>query len=343
MRTTTSRGTLLDPSGNPASDPEDTVDTGSRAQSVWSRLRGSTRSDATQRSHDKLSSLGSSSKQPKSAKTVIGGSSPRSSLSGEPWARIHPIDEKGEGPSQAWHDKQSKGVKNLFNSHFGAWKHHDHVDQEVPPDFRVDEKKMAAQLRPVLEQQKKEVAAAKRMSHDEKERAVRRQNPHASRSLLYLLTVGFGDPRLKEPKVGDCHVIKLTRDHGVVVPDSHDDRTHVLAAGRLHGAEKKPQTWEAIAFYMKTLKSGTGYKHVALPFRPEEYPRDLFVPEYMGTGVHMNIDYHQQSVEGELNIFLSLPAIWLTMDVAKKAGKDHDIEKGQTSYVNSLLHWFQPW
>ena len=297
LRKTISQRTLLDPSGNPAAEPQDTIDGASRVHALWRTLWGSNRSDATQRSRGHSMSSGSSSRHTKSTNPVVGGSSPRSSVGGEPWSRPPRIEEEDEGPSQAWRDKQNERVKAYFKKHFGVGKQHDPVNQVVPPDFAVDEKKMFAEHPPTPEQLRKS-AAAKRMSYEQKEVAVRNQHMHVSRSLVYLLTVGFGDARLEEPKSGECHVIKLTRDPGVVVPDSNEGRTHVLAAGRLLGAGKKPQTWEATAFYMKILKSGIGYRHVAVPFRPEEFPRDLFIPEYMGPGAHPNVDYHQQSVEG---------------------------------------------
>ena len=94
------------------------------------------------------------------------------------------------------------------------------------------------------------------------------------------------------------HVVKLARDPGVVMPDSNEARTHVLVAGRLD-VDHRPQHWAATAFYRSTAESGAGFRHAAVPFRPEEFPPDLFRPEYMGKGVHSNVDYHAKSVDGE--------------------------------------------
>ena len=313
LRKTTSQMSLLTPGGDPAPEPEhDNDDTSSRAQSVWSKLRGGARSESA-------SKPGSSSKVSRASKTVVGGSSPRSSMSERPWDAFGTVVEhhdedsppspihEGKQKDANTHEKLAKGgpgSRLSFKNPFGLGKErHDAISEpNNPPPFHIDEAKMMAQLHPQREQHAHEAVMAKNMGWDEKKEAVRRQHPeNSSKQLLYLLTAGFGDPRLAQGlKPGQCHIVKITRIPGIVVPHSNERRTDVLVAGRLvDPVNGKPRHWEATAFWASIVPHSVGYAHRAEPFRPDEFPLSLFKPRYVGTGVHANVDYHKVSVDSK--------------------------------------------
>ena len=158
------------------------------------------------------------------------GNSPRSSFSNEPWNQFQPTrlerhDELEHGssaalsaegksvpspppmpPPQATTDRPSgkNTVKSIGMSILSGDRWRKKAPQEehklpadIPPDFHLDKQKLRHQMRPQLERQAKEGAAARDMSHEEKERAVRHQYPDGTRSYAT-----FHFPRCMRPWPG---------------------------------------------------------------------------------------------------------------------------------------------